>query len=262
MSPSTDNHAAARPHRADGRPVIGLTARTMIVRSSRRERYVETLARTFVNAIETAGGRAILLPNSEDPALAEGYLDLVDGIVFTGGDDPHPGVFGEDPHPNVDVVDERRDRFEFALARDAHARGLPTLGVCRGIQMMNIALGGDIYQDLVTQAENPISHTQRTLDDAPWHDIEIEPGTRLAEVLGSGRRRVNSYHHQAVRRLGTGLVASARTADGLVEALEDPEKPYFLGVQWHPELWADDHGLFEALIRSARPGMQSASNGR
>ncbi len=259
LASSNANRSGATDHR----PVVGLTSRTMQVRSSNRARSVETMARTFLSAIEAAGGRAILIPNSEDPSLAEGYLDLVNAIVFTGGDDPHPGVFGEDPHPNVDVVDERRDRFEFMLARDAHARGLPTLGVCRGIQMMNIALGGDIYQDLVTQADAPICHAQKTMDDGPWHEVMIEPGSQLAALLGGGRRRVNSYHHQAVRRLGTGLTVSAKTTgDGLIEALEDPEKPYFIGVQWHPELWPDDHALFEGLIQAARDCMQSASKGR
>ncbi|MDH3590473.1 MAG: gamma-glutamyl-gamma-aminobutyrate hydrolase family protein [Planctomycetota bacterium] len=241
-------------------PVIGLTARTMRVRSSNRLRAVEAVGRTFVDALEAAGARAVLLPNSSVPARAAGYLDLVHGVVLTGGDDPHPSLFGEAPHPKVETIDERRDRFEVALIREAHTRGLPTLGVCRGAQMMNVALGGDIFQDIPSQTDSTVGHVQRTLDDRPWHDVDIEVGSRLATLLGAGVRRVNSYHHQACRRVGKGLAVAAKTCgDGLIEALEDPQMPYFIGVQWHPELEPDESAIWTGLVQAARDRLHSAS---
>jgi len=240
-------------------PVIGLTSRTLALEAARKTRPTETVSRSYVEAIEGAGGLAVLLPNA-GPAEAERYLDLLDGILLTGGDDPHPRVFGEEPHPRIELVDERRDGFEIALVRGARERGTPILGLCRGVQMLNIACGGDIYQDIASQTDSKLQHAQRRLDDGPWHEIEIRGGTRLARILGAGRRRVNSFHHQACRRPGEGLEITAVAAgDGLTEALEDPRHPFLLGVQWHPELAPDEKKLFEAFVEAAGEQARTAS---
>jgi len=243
-------------------PVIGLTSRTLELTAAARTRPVETVARAYLEPLEAAGALPVLLPNAADAARAEEYLELLDGLILTGGDDPHPRVFGEAPHPRIEKVDERRDRFEIALVRAAHAQGRPVLGICRGIQLMNIALGGDIYQDVASQTDSTVCHSQRTVGDATWHDVEVKPGTLLARLAGEGRRAVNSFHHQACRRPGAGLVVSATTVgDGLIEALEDPDHPFFLGVQWHPELGdAPDLGLFEVFVAAGRRRALPASN--
>ena len=223
------------------------------------------MGRTFSDALEQAGALPLLLPNLADPALAEAYLPRLDALLFTGGDDPHPGVFGEAPHGKIDIVDRRRDRFEIALCRAAHAGGWPVFGVCRGVQLMNIALGGDIWQDVASQTPSEISHNQKTMDECPWHPVDVRAGTLLERLVGASRIEVNSYHHQACRRMGDGLVASGVCpADGTVEAVEDPSRDFFLGVQWHPESlgMADpvSKGLFSGFVEAARKWAAAASN--
>jgi len=248
------------------RPVIGVTSWTRLVRSGNRERPAETLPRTYVEALEEAGALPVLLPNATDPALAPACLDLVDGLLLSGGDDPHPRLFGEEPHPNLETVDERRDRFELALVAEARARGMAVFGICRGVQILNVALGGDMVQDIGSQTDAPLRHTQRTLDDTGWHAVDVLPGSRVAELTGRTRLFVNSYHHQACRRPGEGLRVCATAPDGLIEALEDPSRPFFLGVQWHPEVGRQrpDSGslqLFTGFVAAAREQAALASKG-
>lgn len=242
--------------------IVGLTSRALRLRAAGRERPVETVARAYVEALEAEGALAVLLPSPAAPERAEEYAARLDGIVLTGGDDPHPHLFGEEAHPGIERVDSRRDRFEVALVRAARRRGLPLFGICRGVQLLNIALGGDIYQDIEAQAGASICHSQRTLADGPWHEIEIAAGSRLAGYLGARRLAVNSYHHQACRRPGEGLVVSATAVgDGMVEALEDPSHPFFLGVQWHPEIGPDEAGrsLFSGFVQAAREAADASS---
>ncbi len=251
----------------DTRPLIGLTACTKPVRSGQKERLNEAVPRGYVEGVEGASGLAVVLPNTGDPSRARSYLDRIDGLLLTGGDDVHPRLFGEAPHPRLDLVDERRDQFEIALLLAARERRMPVFGICRGIQVMNVALGGDLYQDLPSQADSKVGHAQRTLDEGPWHDIEVCRGTRLAEVLGEAKTAVNSYHHQACRRVAEGLSVTATAPDGVVEALEDPGQPFFLGVQWHPEVLdggaaATSKRLFAAFVAAAREFRALASKGR
>lgn len=243
--------------RGDTRPLIGLSAWTRLVRSGQKERPNETAPRGYMEGVEGAQGLPVLLPNSADPSRAPSYVERIDGLLLTGGDDVHPRLYGEAPHPRLDLVDERRDAFEIALVRAARERGLPVLGICRGIQVMNVALGGDLYQDLPSQADSDVGHSQKTLDEGPWHDVEIRRGTRLAEILGEAKTAVNSYHHQACRRVAQGLSVSATAPDGIVEAFEDPGQPFFLAVQWHPEALeggaaATSRRLFAAFVEAAR----------
>ncbi len=239
-------------------PVIGLTSRTLPFPANRKQRPTETVTRTYVEAIERAGGLSMMIPNL-DASRAPDYLDRVDALLLTGGDDPDPALFGEEPHPNIELVDSRRDLFEIALVRGAVDRGLPVFGICRGAQLLNIALGGDIYQDIAAQTDSSLQHTQRRLDDGPWHEIDVEPNSRLGALLKdslSGQSmRVNSFHHQACRRAGEGLSVCARARDGLPEALEKRDHRFFLGVQWHPELGGSgSDALFSAFIEAAREG--------
>ncbi len=235
-------------------PVIGLTSRAILLRAAGQERPVETVARAYVDALEAEGALVFLLPSPAAPERAEEYAARLDGVLLTGGDDPHPHLFGEEAHPAIERVDSRRDRFEIALVRAARRRALPLFGVCRGVQLLNIALGGDIYQDIGDQTDGSICHSQRTLGDEAWHMVEVAGESRLAGHLGTRRIPVNSFHHQACRRPGEGLVVSATATDGIVEALEDPAHPFFLGVQWHPEIGPDaaSRSLFSAFVQAAR----------
>jgi putative glutamine amidotransferase len=243
-------------------PVIGLTSRALHLRAADQERPVETVARAYVDALEAEGALSLLLPSPAEPERAAEYAALLDGVVLTGGDDPHAHLFGEEPHRRIERVDLRRDRFEIALVRAARERGLPLLGICRGVQLLNIALGGDIYQDIEAQTGSSVCHNQHTLGDEAWHEVEISEGSRLAGYLGQRRLAVNSFHHQACRRPGEGLtVAATAVGDGLVEALEDPDHAFFLGVQWHPEIGPDaaSRSLFLGFVQSAREAASASS---
>jgi len=246
------------------RPLIGITCRTVLYQASQKLRPTETVTRTYVDSIERAGGLALLLPNTS-PEAAGVYLDRIAGLLLTGGDDVAPRFYGEEPHPEIDLVDDRRDAFEIALLRAAHARRMPLLAVCRGVQILNVAFGGDLFQDIPSQTENTLGHAQKRLDDGPWHELRVEPQSLLSRLSGPGPLHVNSFHHQACRRPGKGLVPSARAVgDGLIEALEDPSLPFWLGVQWHPELNAATGdprtmALFSGLVAAARERVRDAS---
>ncbi len=234
-------------------PVIGLSSRTLPLRTARQTRPTETVSRSYIEPLEAAGALVLLLPNAS-PDRAGDYLDRLDALMLTGGDDPHPRLFGEEPHEKIELVDERRDRFEIALVEGARERGLPVLGICRGVQLLNIARGGDIYQDIQSQTASTVAHVQQRKDDGPWHKVALAPGSLLAGLLGESEIVVNSFHHQACRAVGDGLEVCATSGeDGLIEALEDPDQAFCLGVQWHPELDPERGAVvFEAFVEAAR----------
>ena len=210
----------------------------------------------YVRAIETAGGLPLVLAPGR-PEDAADFLDRVDALVLSGGADVDPAAYGEERHPTVTRVHPGRDAFELALAREAVARDLPTLAICRGHQLLNVATGGTLVQDIPSQWASASDHDPDTERWALSHDVDVLPGTRLRAILGRDRVSVNSFHHQAVRRLGDGFVLSARGAeDGVIEGMEMPDRRFMIGVQWHPEsFWDRPAGfqpLFEALLEAAR----------
>jgi len=206
----------------------------------------------YVRSVEAAGGRALLVPPSER-ALEE-TLDALDGLVLSGGPDLDPGLYGAEPHPQTRDVRPERDRAEIALLRAALERDLPVLAVCRGSQVLNVALGGDLEQH-VPDVVGHDGHKELpgTFSE---HRVEIVPGTRLHALLG-GSAAVKSHHHQGYRRIGRDLRPAARAEDGTIEALEAPERRFALGVLWHPEA-GDDLRLFQALIAEARSAREAS----
>jgi gamma-glutamyl-gamma-aminobutyrate hydrolase PuuD len=199
----------------------------------------------YVRAVERAGGRVLLVPPADDGI--DETLEALDGLIFSGGSDLDPGLYGQEPHAETIGIVPERDGAELALLRAALARDQPVLAICRGSQVLNVALGGDLIQhlpDLVGHEghkESPGTFSE--------HEVEIEPGTRLGHLLGD-HAEVKSHHHQGYHRLGDGLVPAARDVDGSVEALEDPSRRFALGVLWHPEA-GEDLRLFEALVSEA-----------
>lgn len=211
------------------------------------------LRRTYALAVEKAGALPLILPPLKDQRNIPDLLAVVDGLVLAGGGDINPYYIKEDPYPALGKVDPERDRCELALARLAWKDRKPVLGICRGMQVMNIALGGDIYQDLVLKEGDLLQHEQKS---PPWnisHKIEIS--TALAYLSKERFWPVNSLHHQGVRKLAPDLKACAKSSDGLVEALMAEDKRYYLGVQWHPE-WLGNvpwgFGLFSDLIEKIK----------
>jgi putative glutamine amidotransferase len=209
----------------------------------------------YVSALLAAGGVPLVLSPLLGAALAGRALDGVDGLVLTGGEDLDPACYGAEPSPHLTPPSRQRDQFELALFAVARQRGLPILGICRGIQLINVALGGTLYQDLPSERPGPVAHRPDGPRDLRSHRVRLQPESRAAAALGRTELTVNSSHHQAIRDLAAGLVASGWTDDGLIEAVETTgSAPWLLAVQWHPEemhahAGAPDQGLFAALVR-------------
>lgn len=212
------------------RPRIGIACSTMDAVDGRGVRRMHVPA-PYVARVVEAGGLPLVFP-VVDPAFVGDYLDLVDGLLLIGGDDVDPAAYGATPHPDLGPVDVERDRFEIALTRAAAARDVPTLGVCRGLQVMNVAMGGTLLQHLPAEVPSALVHGGRY---DVCHDLAVVPGSRLARVLGVARTEVNSHHHQAVATAAPSLVVTGTSSDGVVEAAEDASLRLFLGVQGHPE---------------------------
>lgn len=210
----------------------------------------------YIDAVYRAGGVPLVIPPgiSED-ALAE-ILEALDGLLFSGGPDVDPARFCEEPLQGMGRIDPARDEAELLLARLGLERRMPLLGICRGAQVLNIACGGDLFQDLPSQVEGVLKHVQQpTPMTYPTHGIRLEPGSLLARITGKAVLRVNSWHHQAIRRIASGFAATARAEDGVIEAIEKTGEPFILGVQFHPESMARGGSpeailLFEAFVQA------------
>jgi putative glutamine amidotransferase len=232
---------------ASGRPIIGITSYAQPARWGAWDLPAALVPLYYVESVERAGGRALLVPPSEEGV--DETLDVLDGIIFSGGIDIDPAQYGAERHPATDPAQVRRDASELMLLEAALARDLPTLAICRGFQLMNVLRGGDLIQHLPEELGHE-GHRE-TLGVFSQHPVEITEGTRLEEILGARHGAVNSSHHQGVGRTGEGLVESAFAEDGSLEAIEDPSKTFALGVLWHPEMEDDDKRLFDALVTEA-----------
>lgn len=236
------------------RPLIGIT--TYHRETAGRSRF--TLPSAYVDALRAAQGLAVLvMPGEAEPAE---LLARLDGLVLSGGGDLDPASYGRDGHARTYGVSPERDAFELALLRGALERGLPTLAICRGMQILNVALGGDLHGHLPDVVGEAVSH-RSSQTEATLHAVRVAAGSRLAERLGAGELgAVPSWHHQAIDRLGAGLRPVAWAPDDVVEAVELPGEAQILAVQWHPELAGPTPagaGLFEALVSRARDHARS-----
>jgi gamma-glutamyl-gamma-aminobutyrate hydrolase PuuD len=228
------------------RPVVGITTYVVPAAFGVWELESVLVPADYVRAVERAGGRALLVPPGVEGV--EETLDALDGLILSGGSDLDPALYGQEPHAETNGVVPERDRAELALLRAALERDLPVLAICRGSQVLNVALGGDLVQHLPDEAGGERhKHTPGVFAD---HDVEVEQGTRLAAVLGD-RVPVKSHHHQGLGRVGAGLRVAAHADDGTPEAVEDPARRFALGVLWHPEA-GEDARLFEELVAEAR----------
>ncbi|WP_274362072.1 gamma-glutamyl-gamma-aminobutyrate hydrolase family protein [Paenibacillus thermotolerans] len=227
------------------KPVIGVTSSLIDDRI--------TVHKSNIYAISDAGGAAFVLPNSSDRSTVLQLASMMDGLLLTGGGDIDPDLFGEEPHPMLGEITPERDAFETAMIEEMLRLDKPILGLCRGCQMLNVAIGGDMYQDIYSQHEgNLLQHKQNAPVRHGSHWIEIEEHSLLHRIMNERRIRVNSFHHQAVRNIGSGFTASAVSGDGIIEAIESKRHRFALGVQWHPEhmTTSDPHSgkLFQAFV--------------
>lgn len=237
---STDSPGAGR------QPIIGVTS------CSRLDDYVA--------AVERAGGRARVLEIGDSPRTLVGQID---GLLLTGGGDIDPAFYGETRHDTVDDAEPGRDEFEIDLARRSLDASLPLLAICRGAQVLNVAAGGTLVQDIPSSVATDLSHRLNHPKDAIAHGVSVDPNTALARALGGrvveGQLAVNSRHHQSVGRIGRGLRTAATAPDGVVEAIESSAGGYCIGVQWHPEnFWRTGEfaPLFESFVAAARDRMR------
>ncbi len=234
-------------------PRIGVTMSATVDATPERA-YVNA---AYIRAVQDAGGIPVLLPPQLSSDARHALWTLLDGVLLTGGGDVDPTRFGQAPHPSVADVVPARDGLEIDLTRDAVERRLPLLAICRGIQVLNVALGGTLEQDVPTSVPGALVHVQTAPRPQPAHRVKVEDGTRLAQILGASELEVNSFHHQALARLGHGLRAVAWSPDGVVEGAEmDPTCGFVVGVQWHPEELtphdATARNLFRALVDASR----------
>jgi putative glutamine amidotransferase len=234
-------------------PLIGITTYRIL---SRYGYPVIGVTEAYNQALSRAGAHPVLVPLGLPDDSLQGLLARLDGILFSGGGDVHPQRYGAQPHPLVDSVDEDRDRVEITLIQEVMARGIPFLGICRGLQVINVALGGSLYEDLLDQHPNALKHDRFPGEarDFLAHPVTINRDSQLLDILGSAEIEVNSLHHQGIRRLSPKLRATAHAPDGVIEAVEAPAHPFGLAVQWHPE-WLQAHlamrALFEKFVQAA-----------
>ena len=212
---------------------------------------------TYVNAVKKAGGVPLVIPMTTDDRQIDAILDVIDALIMTGGEDIAPlEYFGEEPHPNLGEVVPARDAFDIKLIKKAVAKGIPVLGICRGVQALNVAFGGTLYQDIPTQLPTySIQHSQDAPGSLGTHTVIIDKNSALYKQVGKEQIAVNSFHHQAVKDVAPGFKATAKSKDGCIEAIEMVGNPKVWGVQFHPEhlvngVDADNFiGIFKALLQ-------------
>jgi putative glutamine amidotransferase len=247
------------------RPLIGVTTSEM--RLARRTHPLPegdppqaemALGIVYARAVELAGGLPVVLPPLAEEAIAP-LVDRLAGICLSGGPDLDPAAYGADPDPHLGPIEPDLDAFEVAVARRADERGVPVLGICRGCQALNVARGGTLHQHLPDVTDGSIHHRQTASGRDTTHTVRVDADTRLAQVVNTRELDVNSFHHQAVDRLGRGLRVAARAPDGVIEAIEDDGPALYLGVQWHAETLVErprHAALFEMLVAAALAGSE------
>lgn len=236
------------------RPVIGITTCMMIL----PKKTYAAVSSNYVHSVQKAGGIPLLLPMVGDREVLKGYLEIIDGLLLTGGDEGvNPQLYGENPVKELECICPERDDCETYLFTQALEYGLPILGVCRGMQLMNVAAGGSLYQDIFTQVEDSLGHLPKQMPvDALYHKVLLSENSILEEVFGTPELMVNSFHHQAVKKVADSFKASAVSLDNIIEAIEHQDNCFAVGVQWHPEDLTAKHAhfleLFNAFIGAAK----------
>ena len=233
-----------------GKPLIGIGSDVLKSQGERDRAFVFT---TYTEALRHAGAIPVLVP--PQPENAAELVEELDGLLLAGGDDCDPAAYGEEPHATVtETMDPRRQSNDLSLAKAARERGIPTLGICLGVQVMNVAAGGTLIQDIASAIDTEIDHASEP-SDRHRHEVLVEANTHLATILGARELDVNSSHHQAIGKVAHGFRVTAHAPDGVVEGLEDPAHPFYLGVQWHPEDMSSEESagmLFGAFVDAAR----------
>lgn len=224
------------------KPIIGITSRNEIVDGTARN----MINYTYIRAVEKSGALPVVIPNLKDTVDAGDMLKRIDGIIFTGGEDLSPLLYGEEPIKDTVDISYKRDSFEMALFKGAYKKQIPILGICRGLQLINVSLGGTLYQDIPSQIKGAHGHRSSYDIEGGYHSIYTYKDTILFDIFGEEKLVVNSQHHQSIRELGLGLKVNAKSPDGVIEGIESTTLENFvMGVQFHPEAmaWRDEKFL-------------------
>lgn len=245
------------------KPVIGIAANLLIMDQG----PFPGLERTYVNndyveAIELAGGIPLLLPVIADEEAIREQVARVDGVLLSGGYDVDPLRFGEEPLPQLGFVFGEVDDHQLQLAKVARQLGKPLLGICRGLQVLNIAFGGTVYQDLGVQFPGALQHNQKAKRYMPSHTVDVVAGSRLAAALGQTEVAANSFHHQAIKDIASGFRVNARAKDGVIEGMEAEDGAFTVAVQWHPEMMAARYPVMLALFTAFMAAAQETGGGK
>lgn len=237
------------------KPIIGISASILIDNgdfAGYRRIYVNE---DYAAAVIKAGATPLVLSINDDDSVIDEYINIIDGLILSGGHDVDPRNYEENPNPKLGQVLPERDRFDLKLLKKAKEKNIPILGICRGFQLINVSYGGSLWQDLSYSDKDYIKHNQVYGPEITTHSIKVEEGTKLHNIFKKDTLSVNSFHHQIIKNLGQGLKLSAQAPDGVVEAFEDPNYRFLLGVQFHPEMLHrvkdEMQGLFNELVKEA-----------
>ncbi len=236
------------------RPIIGIT--TFILQDTRKP--FAAVSRNYGLSVQRAGGTPLSLQTFTDQATLDDYLSIIDGLIITGGEeDVNPQIYGENPIKELGKISPERDACEMYLFEKALEKKLPVLGICRGMQLMNAAAGGSLYQDIFSQLPETLGHLPLKMPvDELYHQVNIDAGSTIAKIFGTTRMLTNSFHHQAVKKVADSFMITARSDDNIIEAIEHRSHPFALGIQWHPEDLTARHPqfrkLFDAFIAQAQ----------
>ena len=245
-------------------PVVGITS---FCDCEHNKKYTKIRC-SYINAVYRAGGTPIIIPPFDTTSQLKEYIDLVDALVLSGGEDVAPASYGEDKVIELENINPDRDKWEIALFKEAHKAEIPVLGICRGMQLINVALGGSLYQDIDHQLNCEFSHLpldskKRENLEYVSHKVSILKRTHLNKILNSDYLNVNSHHHQAIKEIGAKLNIAAKSECGIIEAIENKNKAFLIGVQWHPEDLIDNYScfinLFSELIKAAKNNKRTTS---
>lgn len=243
--------------RVSPNPLIGILAN---IETMDRDPFLgqerTCLNQSYIQSIIKAGGIPLILPVVQEKEIIHSYVSLIDGLVLSGGYDVHPHLYGEEPHPDLGAIHPERDAFEIEALKKTYEQKKPILGICRGLQVINVAFGGTLYQDLSHAGSSErIKHIQQTKHYTATHLVDLISDTQLRDIFGQETIGTNTFHHQSVKKMAPGFIVNAKSRDGIIEGIEKVDYPFFIGVQWHPERMVDHHlnmlNLFSAFIAKA-----------
>ncbi len=230
------------------KPIIGILC-DINKEEGKEDRPLYFVKSNYISAIKEAGGIPLIITPLKDENDLTKTLNLIDGLLIPGGDDIDPKYFKEEPHPSLELIDQEIVEFQMGFFNKALNKGMPVFGICAGLQIINIACGGNIYQDIPAQYSNPIKHKRNENEKKDSiHNVRIEKNTKLYNILKKGEVSVNSTHHQALKDVAEGFMVTARSDDGIIEAIESRKHRFVIGVQWHPEDLYKENNLFLKLF--------------